>query len=231
MITGGTDASICSWGWVAQMASGRLSADPDPERAYRPFDAAAAGYVPGEGGALLILEDAASARNRGAPVYGEIAGYASTFDPRPGRGREPGLRRAMELALGDAGLAPSEIDVVYADAAAIPELDRVEAAAIRAVFGPGGVPVTAPKTMTGRLGAGAGALDVATALLSIRDGLIPPTTNTSPDTAYSLDLVLARPRPKPVRAALVLARGYGGFNAAMVVRQPPADTPKPRRSS
>lgn len=219
ILAGGIDASICSWGWVAHLASGRLSTVDDPDRAYLPFDATAAGHVPGEGGALVVLEDAGVASQRGARSYGEIAGYGSTFDPRPGNGREPGLRRAIQLALADAGLVPSDIDVVYADAAAIPELDSIEAAAIRAVFGRCGVPVTAPKTMTGRLCAGAAPLDLVTALLSIRDGVIPPTTNTAPAPGYGLDLVLAEPRRLPVRAALVLARGYGGFNSAMVVRR------------
>lgn len=219
MVCGGIDASICPWGWVAQLASRRLSTSDDRDRAYRPFDAEAAGHVPGEGGALIILEDAEAAHQRGARVYGEIAGYGSTFDPKPGSGREPGLRRAIQLALDDAGLAPGEIDVVYADAAAIPELDRFEAAAISAVFGPRGVPVTAPKTMTGRLCSGAAPLDLVTALLSIRDGLIPPTMNTSPAPEYDLDMVLGEPRRTPVSTALVLARGDGGFNSAMAVRR------------
>lgn len=218
IVSGGVDASICPWGWVALIAGGRLSTSTQPDRAYRPFDAEAAGHVPGEGGALLVLEDEASARDREATVYGEIAGYGSTFDPRPGSGREPGLRRAADLALRDAGMSPSDIDVVFADAAAQPELDRIEAAAIRAVFGPRGVPVTAPKTMTGRLLSGAAALDVATALLAIRDGVVPPTVNTAPAVEHDLDLVLDEPRHTRVRAALVLARGQGGFNSAMVVR-------------
>ena len=219
IVSGGVDGSICPWGWVAQLASNRLSTRDDPDRAYLPFDAEACGHVSGEGGALLILEDAGSARARGADVYGEIAGYGSTFDPRPGSGREPGLRRAIELALDDAGLAPGEIDVVFADAAAIPELDRAEAAALSAVFGRHGVPVTAPKTMTGRLNSGAASLDTAAALLSIRHELIPPTMNSTPMPCYGLDMVLAEPRRAPVTAALVLARGYGGFNSAMVVRR------------
>lgn len=217
MLAGGVDASICPWGWVAHLASGRLSSSDDPALAYRPFHPAACGHVPGEGGALLILEDGAAARQRGARTYGEIAGYGSTFDPKPGSGREPGLRRAMQLAMDDAGLSPDGVDVVYADAAAIPELDRAEAAAIREVFGPHGVPITAPKTMTGRLCSGAGALDLVTALLSIRDGVIPPTTNTWPAPEYELDLVLSERRVQ-VRAALVLSRGYGGFNSAIAVR-------------
>jgi len=218
MVSGAVDASICPWGWVAQMASGRLSTSDEPTRAYIPFDGGARGHVPGEGGAILILEDAEAARSRGATAYGEIAGYGATFDPRPGRGREPGLRKAMELALHDAGAEPDEVDVVFADAAAVPELDRIEADAITAVFGPRGVAVTTPKTMTGRLYSGAAPLDVAAALLSIRDGLIPPTTNSIPSAAYDLDLVVTEARPGPVRTAVVLAKGYGGFNSAMVVR-------------
>ncbi|PYC83777.1 ketosynthase chain-length factor [Streptomyces tateyamensis] len=218
IVSGGIDATVCPWGWVAQLAGGRLSTSEQPERAYVPFDAEAAGHVPGEGGAILILEDAAAARARGARVYGEIAGYGSTFDPKPGSGRESGLRRAIELALSDAQVTPSQVDVVFADAAAVPELDRIEAAALNAVFGPRGVPVTAPKTMTGRLSSGGAPLDLAAALLAIGDGVIPPTTNVAPDEGYELDLVTGRPRPAAVRVALVVARGEGGFNSAVVVR-------------
>ncbi|RLK53969.1 ketosynthase chain-length factor [Actinokineospora cianjurensis] len=219
VLSGAVDASICSWGWVAQMAGGRLSTSGDPRRAYLPFDAAARGHVPGEGGALLVLEDLASARARGAKtLYGEIAGYGSTLDPRPGSGGSPGLVKAIELALADAGTAPAEIDVVFADAAAIPELDRVEAEAISRVFGPRAVPVAAPKTMTGRLYSGAAPLDVAAAVLAIRDGVIPPAVGVVPDPGYDLDLVVGRQRAATIRSALVIARGHGGFNSALVVR-------------
>lgn len=219
IVSGAVDATICPWGWVAQLASRRMSTSADPARAYLPFDPAASGYVPGEGGAILIVEDPASARARGARIYGEIAGYGTTIDPRPDLGRPPGLRRAIELALADAGVTPGDVDVVFADAAAVPELDRAEARAITAVFGPRGVPVTAPKTMTGRLYSGAGPLDVATALLAIAEGMIPPTVNVAPAPEYDgLDLVVAAPRVARVRTALVVARGHGGFNSAMVVR-------------
>ncbi|TSB26780.1 ketosynthase chain-length factor [Streptomyces benahoarensis] len=218
IVSGGVDASICPWGWVAQLAGGRLSTSDDPERAFLPFDAGARGHVPGEGGAIVILEAAEAARQRGARIYGEMAGYGATFDPAPGSGREPGLRRAIELALADAGADPAEVDVVFADAAAVPELDRSEAAAIAAVFGPRGVPVTAPKTMTGRLYSGAAPLDVAAALFSIEDGLIPPTTHVTARPDHRLDLVTGAPRTARVRTALVLARGYGGFNSAVLVR-------------
>ncbi len=109
--------------------------------------------------------------------------------------------------------------MVFADASGVPERDRAEVDAITAVFGPRGVPVTAPKTMTGRLLAGAGALDIATALLSLRDRVIPPTVHvTRPAFAERLDLVTGGPRTAPgLGTALVLARGHGGFNSAMVL--------------
>jgi act minimal PKS chain-length factor (CLF/KS beta) len=220
IFSGGFDASICPWGWVAQIAGGRLSTRTDPERAYLPFDPDANGYVPGEGGALLILEDERTARERDArTLYGEIAGYGATFDPRPGSGREPGLRRAIEVALADAGVTPREVDVVFADAAGTRELDRAEAEAITAVFGPCGVPVTAPKTMIGRLYSGAAPVDVVSAVLAIREGIIPPTTNVELSPDYDIDLVVGQARPASVCTALVLARGYGGFNSAVVVRE------------
>ncbi|WP_327429444.1 ketosynthase chain-length factor [Streptomyces sp. NBC_01236] len=220
IFSGGFDASICPWGWVAQIAGGRLSTRSDPERAYLPFDADANGYVPGEGGALLILENEQTARERGArTIYGEIAGYGATFDPKPGSDREPVLRRAIEVALADAGVAAEDVDVVFADGAGTPDLDRAEVDAITAVFGPGGVPVTAPKTMIGRLYSGAAPVDVVSAVLSIREGIIPPTTNVECAPAYDIDLVVGQPRPASVRTALVLARGYGGFNSAVVVRE------------
>jgi act minimal PKS chain-length factor (CLF/KS beta) len=221
VVTGGTDASLCPYGLTAQLANGRLSRGRDALRAYVPFDAQAGGYVPGEGGAMFVVEDEEAAVARGARQYGVVAGYAATFDPAPETGREPGLRRAAELALADAGIGPDRVDVVFADAVGVPELDRQEAGAITAIFGPHGVPVTAPKTMSGRLYAGGAALDVAAALLAIRDGVIPPTIGILQlAEGCELDLVRDRPRPAPVQTVLVLARGYGGFNAAAVLTAP-----------
>lgn len=223
MLTGGVDSALDPWGWVSQLSSGRVSHDPDPASAYRPFDVAATGYLPGEGGAILVLEDAGAALGRDtARVYGEIAGYASTFDPPAGSSRPPALRRAIEIALADAALRPADVDVVFADAAGVPALDRAEALAISAVFGPGSVPVTAPKALTGRLYAGGGPLDVAAAALSIRDGVIPATAATSvvPDD-YGIDLVVGQPRTGEVGTALVLARGKWGFNSAVILRAVP----------
>ncbi len=218
MLTGGVEAPVCPWTLCAQIASGRLSTSAAPADAYRPFDAAASGHVPAEGGAILVVETAESARRRGRR-YGEIAGYAATFDPRPGSDRPPGLRRAAELALADAGISPQDVDVVFADASGTPELDRIEAEVIAGVFGPEGVPVTAPKTMTGRMCGGGPPVDVAAALLSLRDQVIPPTINVSNlAPGCELALVLDQPQEAKVRTALVLARGIGGFNSALVLR-------------
>lgn len=219
-VTGGMESSFDPWGWVSHLASGRVSTESDPRRAYLPFDAAASGYVPGEGGAYLILEKLQAARERRATtVYGELAGYAASFDPKPGNGRRPTLARAIRQALNDAKLAAADIDVVFADASGLPELDRVEANAIADVFGPCGVPVTAPKSLIGRLYAGGAPVDLVCALLSMRDGIIPPTAHTADvPEEYHLDVVREQPRETSVRAALVLARGNGGHNSAMVLR-------------
>ncbi|MFC4562772.1 ketosynthase chain-length factor [Nocardiopsis mangrovi] len=220
LVSGGMEAPLCPWAVAAQSPNRRISRSDDPERAYRPFAAGASGYVLGEGGAILIVEDPVAARRRGAPVYGEIAGYRATFDPRPGSGRPPSLETAVRGALEDARTLAADIDVVFADAAGVSDLDLIEARAIASVFGAATVPVTAPKTMTGRLNAGGAALDVATALLAIRDGIIPPTVNhTGLAGGCDIDLV-TEARPARIRTALVIARGHGGFNAAMVVRAP-----------
>ncbi len=222
VLSGGMESALDPWGWVSHQASGRVSTGTDPATAYLPFDVRARGYLPGEGGAILVLEDEGFARSRGASqVYGELTGYAATFDPRPGSERPPGLCRAICSALQDAGLQPGDIDVVFADCSGVPALDVQEAQAIAAVFGPHGVPVAAPKTLVGRLYSGGPPLDVATALLSMRDGVIPPSGPcVEPDPRHQLDLVTGQPRQARLRHCLVLARGFGGFNSAVVLSAP-----------
>ncbi|MBP2323142.1 act minimal PKS chain-length factor (CLF/KS beta) [Kibdelosporangium banguiense] len=210
VVAGGTDASLCPYGLVAQTANGQLSR----AGAYVPFDRRARGYLPGEGGAMMIIQDPGQAHG---PGYGVIAGYAATFDPPPCSGRPRNLRRCVELALDDAGIGPDDVDAVFADAHGTVDADRAEIEALSEVFGPSGVPVTAPKTMTGRLYAGGAALDLATALLALRHQVIPPTVGIRHPAYHDrLDLV-GSPRKTALDTALVLARGYGGFNAATVV--------------
>lgn len=218
-LAGGTDASITPYGLVTQLPTGLLSPRTEPERAYNPFSVEACGFVPGEGGAVFTLEEEDVARARGVErVYGRVTGHASTFDPPPGSTRPKRLRAAMEAALKEARVGPEGVDVVFADAMASPEADLWEARAITELFGAHEVPVTAPKTMTGRVYAGGSALDLATAFLALRDSVIPPTTGVGARApGCEIDLVRDTPRETPLRRALVLARGRGGFNSALVV--------------
>jgi 3-oxoacyl-(acyl-carrier-protein) synthase len=226
VVSGGLEGPIGPYAITCQMANGRLSSEQDPADAYRPFDARANGYVPGEGGAILIVENAEIAAERKAPqVYGEIAGYGATNDGHHWHNPSPDPRhyaRAMKVAMDDAGVSADDIDVVFADAAGVPELDALEVEAIKQALGKRAkeVPVTAPKTMVGRLYAGGAPLDVAAALLSMRDGKIPPTVNLDePADGFDLDFVRDGARDADIGTALVAARGYGGFNAALVLRK------------
>jgi minimal PKS chain-length factor (CLF/KS beta) len=225
IVSGGVEAPLSPYALSCQLANGRMSTVAGAE-AYRPFDARASGYLPGEGGAVLLVEDLEHARERDAPqIYGEIAGYGATNDACHATGLPETprqLTRAMTLALDDAGVRPDEVDAVFADGAGTPAGDALEVQAIRAVFGGRArdVPVTVPKSMVGRLYAGGAALDVAGALLAMRDGHLPPTINL--DRAANgggLDVVTGTGRDADLRTVLVIARGYGGFNAALVVRR------------
>jgi len=226
VIAGGTEAPICPYALTCQMTAVPLSQATDPAAAYRPFDAAANGYVPGEGGAILIVEDLEYAQKRGAPrIYGEIAGHASTHDAHHHSHAAPDgrqLGRAMSLAMRKAGVQPDEIDAIFADAGGTLESDAAEVAAIKQVFGPAAasVPVTAPKSMTGRLYSGAAALDVATALLAMCEGIVPPTVNLDrPANGSGMAFVANEARPKQLDTVLLNARGFGGFNSALVLRR------------
>jgi minimal PKS chain-length factor (CLF/KS beta) len=225
IVCGGTEAPICPYALVCQMRSGLLSPKNQPA-AYRPFDASASGYVPGEGGAILLVERLELAQQRRAPnIYGEIVGYAATQDayhyarPAPD-GKQ--FARAMRNALREAGIGPKDVDVIFADALGVPEWDSIEAKAIKEVFGnhASEVPVTAPKSMVGRLHSASAALDVATALLAMRESCIPPTINLDrPAKGCELNFILGSARPKELHHVLINARGFGGFNSCMVIKK------------
>jgi len=222
VLAGAAESGLTPYALTCHLSSGRVSTAVDPRAAYKPFDVRANGYLPGEGGATLLVEHPAAAARRGAPkVYGEIAGYAATHDAhhysRPADS-PVWLAAAMRRALADADVAPGEVDVVFADGAGSRDLDALEAAALRDVFGARGVAVTAPQGLVGRLCAGGSALAVATALLALRDGVLPAVGNLDePDPSYGLDLV-REPRPCPARVAMVVARGAGGFNSVLILR-------------
>jgi len=218
VVAGGTDASLCPYGVVAQLSTRALSTATDPDSAYRPFAPDACGYVPGEGGAMLVVERSDAAAARGARTYGRVLGHAAGFDPAPVLDRPPALASTIERALADAGVAPGAVGAVFADAMGVPAADAAEAAALRAVFGPGAVPVTAPKTLTGRLYGGGSSLDVATAVLALHHQVVPHTAGLDrPDPRHGVDLVVGGPRPAALDVVVVLARGHGGFTSALVL--------------
>ena len=192
------------------IASGRVSTADDP--AYLLLSPTPEGTCPGKRTTLKLEEETAGRLRRSRWVVAP----RRHARPRP-EAAVPAPWKRPCAAPADADVHPDEVDVVFCDGAAIPELDRIEAAAINAVFGEGAVPVTVPKTMTGRLFSGAVALDAAAALLSIRDGVIPPTINATAAPDLGLDLVTETPRSLPVRRPIV-ARGIGGFNSALVLR-------------
>ena len=229
VLVGGTEAGLCPYALLCQATSGRLSTATRPEEAYLPFDRRANGHVIGEGGAILLLEEPGAARARGAEkVWGEVAGYGATHDAHHHEDPAPDATqyaRAIRLALADARVSPDEVDLVVADGAGTPELDALELQAIGAVFGDRRtpVPVTAPSSWTGRLMAGGSALAVATALLAARDGIVPGTAFLEqPVEAPGVDLVRDT-RVQPVSTVVVLARGAGGFNSALVLRRTPGE--------
>ncbi|MEY9484725.1 minimal PKS chain-length factor (CLF/KS beta) [Streptomyces calvus] len=221
MLVGAAEAPLAPYSMVCQLGYPELSTVDDPDRAYRPFTEKACGFVPAEGGALLVVEDEARARGRGVPVRAVVAGHSATFTgaSRWAESRE-GLARAIRGALDEAGCAPEEVDVVFADAMGVPEADRAEALAIADALGAHGtrVPVTAPKTGIGRAHCAAPVLDTVAAVLAMEHDQVPPTPNVS-DICHDLDLVTSRARPAELRTALVLSRGLMGSNAALVVRR------------
>jgi 3-oxoacyl-(acyl-carrier-protein) synthase len=223
-VSGGLEAPIGPYALTCQMRNGYLSKEKDPAAAYRPFDKDANGYVPGEGGAILFLETPEGAADRGAPqVYADIAGYGATNDAyHYGKPAPDGKQyaRAMKLALDDAGVSPGDVDAVFADGIGVPEWDSIEAAAIKDVLGTD-VPVTVPKSMVGRLYAGGASLDAATAVFAMRDGVIPPTINLDePAEGCDLNFVTGSSQKADLSTVLIAARGYGGFNSALVLRRP-----------
>jgi minimal PKS chain-length factor (CLF/KS beta) len=193
--------------------------------AYRPFDRRATGAIPGEGAAILLVESVQQARERGAPQpLAEILGYAATHDgagPHRAATGSHALARAITRALDDARVTPEQVDAVFADGAGTPEGDELEVLALTAALGAHArrVPVTVPKSMVGRLYAAGAALDVCAAALALRDGCLPPTINADEPAFDHLDLVRAR-RPAELQTVLVLARGHGGFSAAVVLGRP-----------
>jgi len=221
VIAGGLDCGVTPLGLAGFSSARSLSTrNDDPQGASRPFDAGRDGFVMGEGGAILVLEELEHAQSRGARIYGELAGYGATADAYHLTAPDPsgdGARRAMQQALDRAGVAPSAVDYINAHGTSTGLGDVAETGAIKQVFGAQVPPVSSTKSMTGHLLGGAGSLEAAICLLAIRDGVLPPTINyTTPDPECDLDYVPNTAREAVVRSALSNSFGFGGHNATLL---------------
>jgi 3-oxoacyl-[acyl-carrier-protein] synthase II len=218
-VCGGTEACLTPVTMAAFARMGALSKNPDPAAASRPFDDERDGFVMGEGAAFVVLEPYELAVARGAEILGEVAGYGMTCDAHhitaPVEDGS-GAVAAIEIALADAGLTPSAIGHVNAHGTSTPHNDSAEAAALAKVFGPGAVPVTSVKGVTGHLIGAAGAVEAVAALLAVDRGVVPPTANHR-STDLPVDVVAGEPRTIGRSAAVSTSFAFGGHNVALVL--------------
>jgi 3-oxoacyl-[acyl-carrier-protein] synthase II len=230
MFCGGSEAGVTDLavaGFAAMRALSRRN--DEPARASRPFDAGRDGFVMGEGAAVLVLEDLEHARARGAEIYAELAGYGISSDSFHMTEPDPagtGQARAVRAALADAGLEPEDVDYVNAHASSTDLGDAVETAALKLALGEEkarATPISSIKGATGHCLGAAGAVEAAASVLAIRDGVVPPTINyETPDPSCDLDYVPNESRAVPVDVAISNSFGFGGHNAVLVLRKPPA---------
>lgn len=222
VLCGGAEGAITP---LAMFGFGRMGAlatnIDDPTRSCRPFDRDRGGMVMGEGAAFLVLENADSARERGAAHYGEVLGYAATNDAYHVVAPEPdgdGARRCLTAALADAGVAPGEVTQVNAHGTATIRNDVAEAAALAAVFAGRSVPLTAVKGVTGHLFGASGALEAVVALRQAVTGIVPPTANfTETEIEGLAPAVSAGVRDTDPGVVVSNSFAFGGHNAVLVI--------------
>ena len=226
VVAGGAHSMIHPLGLAGFNLLTALSTKNDsPERASRPFDKERDGFVLSEGAGVVILEELEHAKKRGAKIYAELAGYGSTADafrltdPHPdGRG----AIEAMRLALEDAGLNRTDIGHINAHGTSTQLNDEIETRAVKEVFGARArqIPMSSNKSMLGHMIAAAGVTVLVASILTIRDGVIPPTMNYEhPDEACDLDYVPNKAREAKVDAVLSNSFGFGGQNISLIVRR------------
>jgi 3-oxoacyl-(acyl-carrier-protein) synthase len=226
MIAGGTEAPIMPIVIGAFTNIRALSARNDkPKEACCPFDAKRNGFVMSEGSAVMILEDAEYAVERGAPILAELTSYAATSDAfhltQPAPGGESATR-AVRLALEKAEINPEEIDYINAHGTATILNDRTETAVIKNVFGERAykIPISASKSMLGHLLGAAGSIEALITVLAMKHGVVPPTIHlTNPDPECDLDYVPNTSRKVKVRTAMSNSFGFGGHNSVLTFRE------------
>ncbi|MBZ5545075.1 MAG: beta-ketoacyl-ACP synthase II [Acidobacteriia bacterium] len=226
MICGGAEGAITPMGVGGFAAMRALSTRNDaPEKASRPFDRDRDGFVIGEGAGILILEELGFAVRRGAPILAEVVGYGMSGDAfhitQPDENAD-GAVRAMRITLADAGILPEQVQYINAHGTSTQYNDRLETLAIKKVFGEHAkkVAISSTKSMTGHLLGGAGGLEAGLAVLALRDQMLPPTINyENPDPDCDLDYVPNQARKAEVEYILSNSFGFGGTNAALLVKR------------
>lgn len=225
MLCGGAEAAITPLAMGGFTSMKALSDSADPRRASIPFDAERSGFVMGEGAGALLLESYEHAAARGAKIYAEVIGYGSSCDayhmtaPAPGG---VGGAACMAQALADAGIAPEDVDYINAHGTSTPMNDSCETQAIHTTFGEHArkLMVSSTKSMTGHLLGAAGAVEAIFTALALKEGYVPATIGYQvPDPACDLDIVPNEGRKADIRIALSNSLGFGGHNAAVVLKK------------
>ena len=226
MLAGSTDSKINAMGISRFHLLGLLSYQNQvPEKAYRPFDQGHDGIILGEGVGLVMLEEWEHAKKRGASIYAELLGYgsASDYNYNPAKSEDStGKRLAMTRALENSHTSPSEVDFVFANGSGVPQEDIQEVQAVSALFGSSvsKLHVTGVKPITGHLVYGSAGVEIAAAVLSLHENVLPPLVNLE-NPALDCELPFVKDRPKPCEAKTLLFNsfGFGGQNAALVLRK------------
>jgi 3-oxoacyl-[acyl-carrier-protein] synthase II len=229
MLAGGAEAGVCRIGVAGFSAARALSTsfNDTPQRASRPWDKDRDGFVMGEGAGILVLEELEHAKKRGARIYAEVIGYGLSGDAyhitAPSE-TGSGAKRAMKAALKRAKLNPEDVDYINAHGTSTQLGDEIELNAVKEVFGDAAykLSMSSTKSAIGHLLGAAGSVEAIFSILSIRDGVVPPTLNLdNPSPGCDLDLVPSKAKQRPVRAALSNSFGFGGTNASLIFTGPP----------
>lgn len=223
MVAGGTETQVNPLAVAVTGRVGALSRNPDPKKACRPFDLERDGMVFGEGAAMLVLETLEHAQQRGIPVLAELAGAGWSFDALNETAPDPNQEAiAMKMALRDAGISPQAVDYINAHGTSTRFNDAAETRAIKLFLGEHAykVPVSSNKSMIGHLGCAAGALEGIAAVMTVKEGIIPPTINyATPDPECDLDYVPNVARRQKVNICLSNSFGMGGQNCCVVIKR------------
>jgi 3-oxoacyl-[acyl-carrier-protein] synthase II len=224
MVAGGAEAAVCRIGLAGFAAARALSTafNDDPPKASRPWDQKRDGFVMGEGAGVVVLEELEHAKRRGAKIYAEVIGYGMSGDAyhitAPAEDGNGGFR-AMRNALKRANLAPDQIDYINAHGTSTPKGDEIELSSVKRLFGDHAykLSMSSTKSAIGHLLGAAGSVEAIFSILTLRDGIVPPTLNLDdPSPGCDIDLVPHKAKERHVRYALSNSFGFGGTNAALV---------------